>query len=47
MKPSVSKQMFSNFCACWDIECEQMGGEREGGKEKQGQEGGKEGCNML
>ena len=35
---AVSKQMFSNFCPCWDIDCEQMGREREGGKEKQGQE---------
>ena len=35
---AVSKQMFSNFCPCWDIDCEQMGREREGGKEKQGEE---------
>ena len=34
---AVSKQMFSNFCPCWDIDCEQMGREREGGKEKQGE----------
>ena len=30
--PPVSKQMFSNFCPCWDIECEQMGA-RKGGWE--------------
>ena len=37
---AVSKQMFSNFCPCWDIECEQMGA-RKGGWEGKTRGGGK------